>query len=296
MADDGDARIRLFNTPRRLEKTMHTLEGILRGITMDGRVDDQELIVLADWLGEHSEFRNKHPFTEIIPRIERIIAEEIVDEEERADCLWLCSQFTTGSQHFDPITSDLQVLHGIMGGIAADSRISVAELRSLSEWIEGKEHLYGCWPFDEVSSLVTGVLSDGRIDANEHETLLHFFADVLAFLNHKSLGKATTDVTPFRSGICAVQPQIVISERRFCFTGTPRKGPKRLLQEAVVSRNGIVEKNVVNALDYLIIGAEGNECWAYSAYGRKVETAIERRKAGSKLLIVHEFDFWEALQ
>ena len=52
----------------------------------------------------------------------------------------------------------------------------------------------------------------------------------------------------------------------------------------------------MNALDYLVIGANGNECWAYSAYGRKVEQAIELRKSGSRLTIIHEFDFWDAVE
>lgn len=296
MTEPSESDIRCFNSPRRLEKAMHTLEGVLRGVTMDGRVDDQELIVLSAWLGEHVEFQRKHPFTEIVPRIERIINERIVDEEERADVLWLCSQFTSGSQHFDLITSDLQKLHGIMGGVAADSKISVDELRALREWMDEKEHLHGCWPFDEVNSLVTSVMADGRIDPTEHDAVLHFFADVLAFLNHKALGRKVEGVPPFRGGICAVQPNIVIADRSFCFTGAPKYGPKRVLQDAVAERSGIVEKNVVKELDYLVIGAEGNECWAYSAYGRKVEKAIEQRKAGGKVQIIHEFDFWDAIR
>lgn len=53
--------------------------------------------------------------------------------------------------------------------------------------------------------------------------------------------------------------------------------------------------NVVHELDYLIIGADANRAWAYSCFGRKVEKAIELRKRGHKLLIVHEVDFWDAL-
>lgn len=295
MPEPRDSEIRLFNTPRRLEKAVHTLEGILRGVTMDGRLEDQELIVLSDWIDEHSEFRYRHPFTEVVPRIEQILSERIFDEEERADILWLCDQFVTGSEHFDEVTADLQKLHGIMGGVAADSSITVEELREMQEWMDDKEHLRGCWPFDEVNGLITGVLADGKIDAIEHEHLLHFFADVLAFLNHKAIGRKTEGVPPFRGAICAAQPDICIPEKQFCFTGTPRRGPKRLLHEAVEARNGIVRTTVVKELDYLVIGADGNECWAYSAYGRKVEEAVRNRKAGARVLIVHEFDFWDAI-
>ena len=77
---------------------MHMLEGIVRGVTLDCRLNDDELIVLSGWIGDNSEFQNKHPFTEVVPRLEHIINGSIFDEEERADILWLCQQFTTGSK------------------------------------------------------------------------------------------------------------------------------------------------------------------------------------------------------
>ncbi len=46
---------------------------------------------------------------------------------------------------------------------------------------------------------------------------------------------------------------------------------------------------------YVVIGAEGNQCWAYSCYGRKVEKAIKLRKEGVRVVIVHELDFHDAV-
>ena len=39
----------------------------------------------------------------------------------------------------------------------------------------------------------------------------------------------------------------------------------------------------------------GNEFWAFSCYGRKVEQAYEQRRKGHHIVIVHERDFWDAL-
>ncbi len=296
MADTSDRDIRIFNGPRRLEKAMHMLEGIVRGVTLDRRLNDAELIVLSEWIGENSEFRNKHPFTEVVPRLEQIINGSIFDEEERADILWLCQQFTTGSVHFNEVTADLQILHGIMGGIAADSEITVAELRALRNWMDEKPHLHSCYPFDEVNSIVSAVLADGKVDEKEHEMILHFCAENMAFLNHKALKCKAPTESSFVGGICALTPAIHFEDRSFCFTGTPKRGSKRELQALVEDKRGTVKKNVVKELNYLVIGAGGNECWAYSAYGRKVEQAIEFRKSGEKITIVHEFDFWDAVE
>ncbi len=48
--------------------------------------------------------------------------------------------------------------------------------------------------------------------------------------------------------------------------------------------------------DYLIVGNAGNPCWAYSCYGRKIEQAVDLRKAGGKIKIVNEIDFWDVLE
>ena len=57
----------------------------------------------------------------------------------------------------------------------------------------------------------------------------------------------------------------------------------------------LYQNNITNNTSYLIVGNDGNPCWAYSCYGRKVEDAIERRKKGQHLTIVNEVDFWDAL-
>jgi hypothetical protein len=59
---------------------------------------------------------------------------------------------------------------------------------------------------------------------------------------------------------------------------------------------GTVAPNLTKKVSYLVIGADGNPCWSYSCYGRKVEQAVQLRKEGSKILIVHENDFHDAVQ
>ena len=60
---------------------------------------------------------------------------------------------------------------------------------------------------------------------------------------------------------------------------------------------GLVYDSVVNDLDYLVIGSGGNPCWAYACYGRKVEAAMRLRiEKGRPVLLVHEYDFLDAVQ
>jgi hypothetical protein len=57
----------------------------------------------------------------------------------------------------------------------------------------------------------------------------------------------------------------------------------------------MVASSVSSKVDYLIIGADGNPCWAYACYGRKVEMAVQLRKQGSRLQLIHEHDFHDAI-
>ena len=58
---------------------------------------------------------------------------------------------------------------------------------------------------------------------------------------------------------------------------------------------GSFSRHLLADTDYLVVCSEGNQSWAYAAYGRKIEEAMERRKAGKNIAIIHESDFWDAL-
>jgi len=63
-----------------------------------------------------------------------------------------------------------------------------------------------------------------------------------------------------------------------------------------VERLGGKFTNTINRhLDYLIVGTEGNPCWTYSCYGRKIEDALDLKRQGAGLLIVHEEVFHAAV-
>ncbi len=59
---------------------------------------------------------------------------------------------------------------------------------------------------------------------------------------------------------------------------------------------GIPTKSLTKKTDYLIVGDNGNQAWAFACYGRKVEKALELRKNGHKISLIHEFDFMDAIE
>ena len=283
-----------FTRRSRIEKSLNSLIGLVEGIAIDGAINLHEISFLNSWLADHDELRNRHPHNELMPVVEAAIADGVLSADERDDILWLCERLRS-AEYFNKTTADLQRLHGILGGIIADGLVTEDELRGLSSWLNDHEHLRTCWPYDEIGSLVTAVMSDQKIDANEQKMLKDFFSEFVQIFDERTIVSPPLTVGPPLIGLCAVCPEIGFVGRKFCFTGASTKHTRADLAALVKNLGGEVASSLTSTVAYLVIGAEGNPCWAYACYGRKVEKAVELRKAGSRLLLVHENDFHDAV-
>jgi hypothetical protein len=289
-----------FTRRQRVDLAIHTLEGILKGIAIDGQIQPAECRELYNWYNEHRQLIAYHPFSELVPVVQAALADGVISTEERDDLLWLCKNMSAGSFFYDEITNDIQVLHGMLHGILTDDVVTEEEIKALSEWIETNSHLKGTYPFDEIDSLLTMVLQDGKLDDKEKSLLKDFFEDFISYSSAKRSEQAKSEKVNKKemrlTGICAVCPVIEFPNHVFCFTGASRRATRHDLARQVESRGGVFTNTVTKNLDYLVIGAAGNPCWAYGCYGRKVEQAIKYRREGSKLILVHENDFWDAIE
>lgn len=283
-----------FTGRSRIDKSVNSLLGIIEGIAIDREINPTEIGFLQLWLEDKHELRNRHPFNELVPVIEKALADGVLTEDEKADIVWLCERLRS-KEFYDQVTTDLQRLHAVVGGIVADTRISEQELRGLSEWIDDHEHLRGCWPYDEIGSLVTSVLADQAIEEREHEMLFQYFSEFVSLLDSKTITKAPIAGGLSIVGLCAACPEIEFNNRTFAFTGASARYPRRRLIDTVSELGGRVASGPGKRVDYLIIGADGNPCWAFACYGRKVEKAVELRKAGVRIMIIHESDFHDAV-
>ena len=268
--------------------------GIIEGIAIDARINVREIEFLYEWVSEHQEVRKQHPFNELIPVVEEALEDGILSEDEQQNIVWLCEKLTS-QEYFDRVTVDLQRLHAIMGGILADGVVTEKELEGLSFWLSEHAHLKKCYPYDEVDSIILDVMADKTIDAEEQEMLRRLFSEFIQVCDDRIIKAPPVYEGSSIEGLCAVCPEINFDNSWFCFTGASQKYSRKDFANIVTQLGGKATKSVRKDLDYLIIGAEGNPCWAYACYGRKVEAAVNLRKKGSKLLIVHEHDFHDAV-
>lgn len=286
-----------FTGRARLDKAINSLMGLMEGIGIDGRINSEERKFLRLWLDEHEDLRAKHPMSELIPAVEESVADGVLTDEERLDLTWLCEKLRS-KEYYDRTTADMQRLHAVMAGIMADGIITEEELRGLSDWLSEHEHLKTCWPYDEVASLVTAVMADGKIDPEEHRMLVNFFSEFVALLDSQTIVAPKVAENAGNGslvGLCAVCPEISFAGSRFCFTGESAKYTRSEISDLIRRLGGEPVSGVSAKLDYLVIGANGNPCWAYACYGRKVEKAVQLRKQGARILLIHENDFHDAV-
>ncbi len=220
-----------------------------------------------------------------------------MNDEGVQDILWLSNNLKAESEYYDVITSDMQKLHGILHGIMADGIIDDTEIIELNNWLYENDHLACNYPYAELSSLITSILSDGKIDNRERATLKVFFSEFIDISNSFNINK--DEIESLKKlitigGICAVCPEINFKST-FCFTGKSSRTTRDEIADRIFSIGGVFNNAIIKDTRYLIVGNEGNPCWAFSCYGRKVEKAMQMRKQGHKIMIVHENDFWDAV-
>ena len=222
----------------------------------------------------------------------------ILEESEANDIVWLCNNFVSDSDYYNLVTSGLQFLGGLIHGILADGVITDSEIHTLRSWITSNNYLAGCYPFDEIESLLLTILMDGKITEDERNMLTAFLSNFIDLKYSYNLTSADMEALKSKysiGGICSVCQSIDFKNNLFCFTGQSTRATRNEIATIICHEGGNFKNNLTNSTRYLIVGNDGNPCWAYSCYGRKIEDAINRRKAGQRLTIVNEIDFWDII-
>ncbi|WP_340155510.1 BRCT domain-containing protein [uncultured Winogradskyella sp.] len=289
--------LQVVTAKARADKAISTLKGILIGIKSDDKVNQTEVDELKKWAINHRDLINRNPFKEFMTIIEETISDNIPATETVEDLYWLCQKYENDNFYYNTVTSDLQILQGICHGILADGVIEDKEVHQLETWLEQNTHLNTYYPYDEIRSLILSIVSDGKI---EEEELLVLKAYLNQFVNleNKSiehqLNRETQDINI--SGHCTSNPDIDIDGKTFCVTGVLKSGNRASLEKQISDLGGIPTKTLTKKTDYLIVGDNGNSAWAFACYGRKVEKALEMRKGGHTILLIHEFDFIDVIE
>ena len=291
-------RIRPFTEKAEIDKAFHTLEGILKGIYIDKEINKTEIDELSAWCANYISYLDRQPFSEVIPLIEKALEDGKLTEDEIEDLKWFIGNLITKNKYYDIVTSDIQRLEGIIHGILADNEINNSEIECLKQWLLDNEHLIGVYPFDEIEATLVGITEDGIVTEEERNYLKVFLSQFINYKESYTINKDEIEELKKKihiAGVCTLNAIIEFEGKTFCFTGSSKRVKRAELNQIIESNGGKYKDNVLNDTDFLIVGSEGNPCWAFSCYGRKVEKAMQQRKNGSKICIINEIDFWDAL-
>lgn len=292
------AKFEYYHTQSILDKATNSLNGALKSMTSDGVIDDSEVLALKSWADDNSIYSHLFPFNELTKAVYKILEDGIIDEEEKLDLLWLCNQLTSESgQYYDVVTCGIQQLHGLMEGALVDGKLEDKEILYISEWIKEHDDLKGMYPFDELHAYMHSILEDGVISDDEKKLLMRFFMDFSDMtrvnLNADQIETLKKEVT--LDGIFTKDPCLTINGNTYCFTGESEKTTRTGFQNIVESLGCNFSKNVTKKVDYLVVGVYGSAMWSFATYGRKVEDAVNLRKAGHPIQIVNEQYFWSLM-
>lgn len=159
---------------------------------------------------------------------------------------------------------------------------------------------------DEFIGMCKGVLADNEFNEAEKNTLLKWLKensinDIQIKKIHESFKNNTTlndlkkmleqyigyDMQSF--GIMNASTSLPIENmllpikfknESFCLTGkfASAIGNRKIIEDMIKEKNGIIKSNVVLDLDYLVIGELGNPDWKHSNSGNKIKKALEYRE------------------
>ncbi len=148
------------------DEVISELLGILQSINYDKVINDLEITTLKKWINLNN--TNGDPrFQEIIIKLNKIIEDNIITEEEKKDIIKITEQYYELGKKLIGVNE----LVGITEGIIFDNKINDAEINKLNEWINNNIQLSGTFFYDKIASVVKEVLSDGILDEQEKQQL-----------------------------------------------------------------------------------------------------------------------------
>lgn len=255
----------------RLITNLHNLAGIIEGILADGEVNKAEMARLKKWVEDNMLYKRYTLFAKIIDTLTVILDDKIVDPYEQLKLRALVTKFST-SKIYCETTLGIQVLQGIIDGIACDDTIREIEVIKLKGWLTEHDYLTGVYPYDKLVKTVQDVIEDGKLDYWEKQTLLETFKEIVDPMSaHSHLGN-----------------NFPLENKTFCLTGEFTLASRSTLAKKLKEKGAIEKSGVSAKLDYLFVGGMGSDAWKFGNFGGKIARALELQEKGAKVLIVAE--------
>lgn len=184
------------------------------------------------------------------------------------------------------LKQSLGQLLGLATGLLADRQLLDEEVRFLNAWLTEHDELSHSWPGDVVHGRVKHVLADGVISEQERTHLVETLRELVGGRIEDLAASTHVSELMFDEVMSVVFPGST-----FCLTGDFVYAPRAVCEQEIVKRGGQVGKAVTKKSQYLVVGGLGSVEWKHGSFGTKIEKAIQYKRNGLPIQIVHE-DKW----
>lgn len=177
-------------------------------------------------------------------------------------------------------------LLGIATGLLADRQLLDDEVRFLDAWLTEHDELAHSWPGDVLHSRIKSVLADGVISEQERAHLVETLRQLVGGRIEDLAAATHVSELVFDDVVSVSFPGAI-----FCLTGDFVYALRTVCEQEIEKRGGKVGKGVTKKLQYLVVGGLGSLEWKHGSFGTKIEKAIQYKRDGLPISIVHE-DKW----
>lgn len=189
------------------------------------------------------------------------------------------------------LNKGVEMLLGMITGMIADGQINDLEIKMLNTWLAEHQDVAAAWPGSLVAQKLREILQDGMISEPER---IHFLSSLqqLAGNDFAESGSSSAEVTalPYDE-VCP----IILHNAKICLTGDFLFGTRTRCEEVSTLAGAILRNAVTGKTDLLVVGTHVSPSWAHTAFGRKIQQAMEIQRAGSRLKIISEQRWHRAL-
>jgi DNA polymerase-3 subunit epsilon len=149
-----------------------------------------------------------------------------------------------------------------------DGRITIEEAKELFQSIKSESDLAEDDMFKAILEELRDAIEDGEISPEEEDRLIRVFE------------KATDPTTGTH--------EVEFDGRVFCLTGDFIFGSKAQVASAIEARGGSIANGVSKKVDYVVIGGQGSDKYAFGNYGTKVKKALDMKSNGIEIHVIAE--------
>lgn len=181
-------------------------------------------------------------------------------------------------------------LIGIAQGLLCDGVLNDDEIRFLKNWLEHNEVVATTWPGDVIYSRISRVLEDGIVTTDERDYLIETLRQLIGgSLDELAESAHATEL--------AIDQNVTVTIRdsTFCLTGDFVFALRQNCEDITRKYGGEISKSVTKKVTYLVVGGLGSNEWKHGSFGLKIQKAIDYKRQGIPLSIIHEDQWASAL-